>query len=123
MRHAQVVVLGGDFRQTLPIVKKGSRAQIVEASHTRSRLWKQFGQNVFRLTDNMRVEHAAKEDGAHRETLQQFAEWLLALGDGRLEQDEEESGPHERPRRRKSSAVLMCSIGPTPQDCSWSQGS
>lgn len=85
----KVVVLGGDFRQTLPIVKKGSRAQIVEASHTRSRLWKHFGQNLFRLTDNMRVEHAAKEDGAHRETLQQFAEWLLALGDGRLEQDEE----------------------------------
>ena len=37
----------------------------------------------------MRVEQAAALDDTRRETLEQFAEWLLALGDGRLDMDEE----------------------------------
>jgi ATP-dependent DNA helicase PIF1 len=35
----KIIVFGGDFRQTLPVVKKGSRAQIVDASLRRSYLW------------------------------------------------------------------------------------
>ncbi len=30
-----VVVMGGDFRQVLPVIPKGSRAQIVQASLNR----------------------------------------------------------------------------------------
>jgi hypothetical protein len=33
------VVFGGDFRQVLPIVRRGSRAQIVGASLRMSYLW------------------------------------------------------------------------------------
>jgi hypothetical protein len=33
------IVLGGDFRQILPVVRKGSRSSIVSASITNSRLW------------------------------------------------------------------------------------
>jgi hypothetical protein len=35
----KTIVFGGDFRQTLPVVRKGSRAQIVDASLRRSYLW------------------------------------------------------------------------------------
>jgi len=35
----KTVVLGGDFRQILPVVRKGSQAQIVGASLRRSYLW------------------------------------------------------------------------------------
>jgi ATP-dependent DNA helicase PIF1 len=33
------IVFGGDFRQILPVVRKGSRSSIVSASITNSRLW------------------------------------------------------------------------------------
>ncbi|XP_057763585.1 uncharacterized protein LOC130984714 [Arachis stenosperma] len=36
----KVVVLGGDFRQVLPVISKGSRAEIVMASINSSVLWK-----------------------------------------------------------------------------------
>ena len=35
----KTVVLGGDFRQILPVIAKGRREQIVEASITKSSLW------------------------------------------------------------------------------------
>ncbi len=38
----KVIVLAGDFRQVLPVVKGGSRAQIVNAALNRSELWKYF---------------------------------------------------------------------------------
>jgi ATP-dependent DNA helicase PIF1 len=47
-------VFSGDFRQTLPIVRKGSRAQIVDASLRRSYLWG-FMQHL-RLECNMRSQ-------------------------------------------------------------------
>ena len=34
-----MVVLGGDFRQILPVVQKGTRADIVNASLNYSHLW------------------------------------------------------------------------------------
>jgi len=33
------VVFGGDFRQTLPVVPRGSRHQVLEASLRNSKLW------------------------------------------------------------------------------------
>jgi ATP-dependent DNA helicase PIF1 len=35
----KTIVFGGDFRQVLPVVRKGSRAQIVAASLRSSYLW------------------------------------------------------------------------------------
>ena len=52
------VVLGGDFRQTLPIIRKGSRTQIVSSSFMRSHLWLKF--QVVHFTENMRVRNAAQ---------------------------------------------------------------
>ncbi|KAL8148525.1 hypothetical protein AgCh_005773 [Apium graveolens] len=47
-------VLGGDFRQTLPIVPKQGREGIVAASISKSYLWREC--KVFTLVENMCVE-------------------------------------------------------------------
>jgi len=47
------VVLGGDFRQILPVVPKGRREHIVSASVKRSYLWNHF--KIFKLTKNMQL--------------------------------------------------------------------
>ncbi|XP_062206115.1 uncharacterized protein LOC133907990 [Phragmites australis] len=47
------VVLGGDFRQILPVVTKGRREHIVNASIKRSYLWQHF--EIYILTKNMRL--------------------------------------------------------------------
>ena len=70
----KVVVLGGDFRQTLPVVRRATRGEIVSASVKSSALWPLF--RTVRLVQNMRA--AAGE--------QDFAAWLLQLGEGRLPQ-------------------------------------
>jgi hypothetical protein len=68
------VILGGDFLQTLPVVPKGSREDIVDATIQRSTLWQNV--DVLRLHQNMRLDrdHAGS---------QEFAQWLLDVGYGR----------------------------------------
>ena len=69
------LLLGGDFRQTLPVVQRGTRAQIVEACIKSSSLWRHFKQ--LKLSTNMRTGGAES----------QFTEFLLKVGDGRLQND------------------------------------
>jgi hypothetical protein len=45
------VVLGGDFLQTLPVIPRGSRSDIVNATIQRSSLWRHL--KVLRLRKNM----------------------------------------------------------------------
>ena len=74
-----VVCLCGDFRQTLPIIPKGTRGQIVSACVKRSALWRHF--QMLRLTINMRL----RCPGLTPEQEQQqraFGERVLAVGDG-----------------------------------------
>ncbi len=68
----KIMLLGGDFRQVLPVVRRGSRAAQVGASLKRSHLWALF--RPMRLAQNMRVEDGQDD----------FSAWLLQLGDGRL---------------------------------------
>lgn len=70
------MVLGGDFRQVLPVVRFANRSQLVAASLKSSELWSHF--KTIRLTKNMRTE-AGQEN---------FAEWLIELGNGRLPADD-----------------------------------
>ncbi|XP_074288915.1 uncharacterized protein LOC141614060 [Silene latifolia] len=74
----KVVVFGGDFRQTLPVVSKGSRADVVVASLCLSYLWSFC--KVLRLTKNMRLQVGSSSDNV--EELRKFSEWLLEIGDG-----------------------------------------
>ena len=48
------VAWGGDFQQTLPVVPRGNKEQIVGASIQRSHLWHHV--EVLHLTENMRVD-------------------------------------------------------------------
>ena len=75
----QVSLLGGitfmfvgDFRQTLPVVPRGSRAQIVNASLRKSRIWRHV--EVLHLTQNMRLDNTPESNA--------FAQWLLKVGAG-----------------------------------------
>ncbi|XP_016192478.1 uncharacterized protein LOC107633354 [Arachis ipaensis] len=74
----KVVVLGGDFRQFLPIILRGSRQNIVHSTINSSCLWK-FCQ-VLKLTKNMRV--FVGTTALDQDETKQFGEWLLKVGDG-----------------------------------------
>nr|XP_051218929.1 uncharacterized protein LOC127336183 [Lolium perenne] len=67
--RGKVVVFGGDFRQVLPVVTRGTRAQITDATLQRSYLWDKI--RKIRLTRNMRAQ-----------TDQWFSEYLLRIGNG-----------------------------------------
>ncbi|RYQ88822.1 hypothetical protein Ahy_B09g095793 isoform D [Arachis hypogaea] len=75
----KVVVLGGDFRQVLPVIPKGSRAEIVMASINSSILWKYC--EVLRLTKNMRLASGLEQSTAQE--LRSFSDWILQIGEGR----------------------------------------
>jgi hypothetical protein len=91
----KIFLLGGDFRQVLPVVPRSPRTVIVENCIKSSPLWAEF--QVFKLKHNMRA-------GAGQ---QEFATWLLALGNGELACQE--------------PAPVMDSI-PIPAQCHMSEG-
>ena len=66
------ILFVGDFRQTLPVVPRGSRAQIVDASLRRSMLWEHI--QVLHLKQNMRLDQTPESIT--------FAQWLLKVGAG-----------------------------------------
>ena len=74
----KVHILGGDFHQTLPIVKRGKATQVVESCLKSSLLWPLF--KIFHLTKNMRVKEGERE----------FAEFLLQLGGDSLPHKEKD---------------------------------
>jgi ATP-dependent DNA helicase PIF1 len=76
----KIVVFGGDFRQILPVVPKGSRADIVHATINSSHLWRRC--QVLQLTRNMRLQFSNNED--ENERLREFAKWILNIGDGKV---------------------------------------
>jgi hypothetical protein len=68
------VVFGGDFKQILPVVVKGNRAQIVGICMQRSALWQSI--HILRLTQNMRLNTTDEHE-------REFAQWQLDIGHGR----------------------------------------
>jgi hypothetical protein len=66
-------VLCGDWRQILPVVRRGSPADILDACLKSSRLWRHV--QVEHLRRNMRVELSGAADN-------QFTDHLLDIGDG-----------------------------------------
>nr|XP_016503039.1 PREDICTED: uncharacterized protein LOC107821146 [Nicotiana tabacum] len=74
----KTIVLGGDFRQILPVIPKGSRQDIVNASLNSSYLWPHC--QLLKLTKNMRLQ--GNEIGTHLDELRVFSDWILVIGDG-----------------------------------------
>ncbi|XP_019238957.1 PREDICTED: uncharacterized protein LOC109219012 [Nicotiana attenuata] len=66
----KVVVFGGDFRQTLPVVRSGKKEDFIRESLLHSEIWNQFVK--LRLSVNMR----ARTDPA-------FCEYLMRIGSGK----------------------------------------
>ena len=64
------VVVGGDFRQTLPIVERGPTDEIIEACVVRSPLWPCF--ELCQLKENIRTRHGGQE----------WQQYLLKTGAG-----------------------------------------
>ena len=70
------MVFSGDFRQTLPVVRGGTRANEVDACFKASKLWEHV--QVMHLSTNMRVH-------LHADTLAgKFADVLLKIGEGSI---------------------------------------
>lgn len=78
----KVIIFGGDFRQILPVIPNGTRSDIVNATINSSYLW-DFCQ-VLTLTKNMRLQQGSNNTNASE--LQQFSQWILNVGDGKLSQ-------------------------------------
>ena len=65
----KVIVFGGDFRQVLPIVPRGTRAQITDATLLWSYIWNNI--KIIKLQQNMRAQSDIW-----------FSEFLLRIGNG-----------------------------------------
>ena len=78
------IVLGGDFRQILHVVRKGTRQDIVNASINSSKIWVYC--NVLRLTVNMRL--GASSIPVEQEEIANFGKWILSIRDGNDASDE-----------------------------------
>ena len=75
----RVFIISGDWRQILPVIKRGSRATIVAATLKRSHLWQDIKRRF--IHGNMRIARLIKK-GANRQVLEKFEAWLLAIGEG-----------------------------------------
>ncbi|GKF68661.1 DNA helicase, partial [Tanacetum coccineum] len=74
------VLLGGDFRQTLPVKKGVSKMEIIASCISQSNVWPHF--RVFTLTENMQL---LRPDVSvdERSLITSFALWLLDIEDGK----------------------------------------
>ena len=66
------LLIGGDLQQTLPVVPRGSREQILDATIIRSSLWNNF-EHIF-LHQNMCLQNDPDAE--------EFGRWLLQIGHG-----------------------------------------
>lgn len=82
------VVMGGDFRQTLPVIPKGRRSHIVDACLKRSYLWKHFEEIT--LSQNMRLT-ALTDSSEEQARTKELAEWILSIGNGLAGNKEDEA--------------------------------
>ncbi|XP_071697343.1 uncharacterized protein [Rutidosis leptorrhynchoides] len=75
------LLLGGDFRQILPVIPKGKRQEVVQSCINRSDLWKYC--QLFKLSRIMRVNEYT-DSGEVDTRKQKFNKWVLDVGDGNL---------------------------------------
>ncbi|XP_058767402.1 uncharacterized protein LOC131641097 [Vicia villosa] len=76
----KVVVFGGDFRQILPVIPRGTRSDIIHATINASYIWDHC--KVLRLTKNMRLQSGPPTTTA--DEIRSFSEWILNIGDGTM---------------------------------------
>ena len=79
----KTVVLTGDFRQMLPVIRRATPHDVIQASLIHSVLWEDIIK--FEMNRNMRVEMCP--DNRSREIQREFAAFVLSIGDGKVGQD------------------------------------
>ena len=79
MFGGKTMLLGGDFRQVLPVVEGGNRLDTIDASITNSYLWDHV--KILKLTTNMRILGMGRSGLAAKE-VKDFSDWVLSVGDG-----------------------------------------
>uniref|UniRef100_A0A0R0HRU7 ATP-dependent DNA helicase n=1 Tax=Glycine max TaxID=3847 RepID=A0A0R0HRU7_SOYBN len=79
----KVMVFGGDFRQILPVIPRGSHSDIANAKINSSYLWDHC--QVLRLTKNMRLQNNMQ--ATDQEEIASFAQWIIDIGDGIIGHD------------------------------------
>ncbi|KFM67453.1 hypothetical protein X975_07081, partial [Stegodyphus mimosarum] len=81
IKAGMVVLLAGDFQQTLPVIQRGTPTNEIKACLKSSSLWAKV--EKFSLKTNMRVHFHNDVDSGN------YAETLLKIGSGCLETDAE----------------------------------
>ena len=66
----KIVLFGGDFRQILPVIPKGTRSMIVNSSLNSSYIWQDC--QLLKLTENMRLKMGTKSSNFNE--TKEFAE-------------------------------------------------
>jgi ATP-dependent DNA helicase PIF1 len=97
---AAVVVLAGDFRQTLPVIQRGTPADELNACLKASFLWDSIEKRT--LVTNMRV-HLLNDT-----TADTFAKQLLSIGDGKF--------PFDPVTGFITFPEDFCNVGPSVED-------
>ena len=79
----KLLILGGDFRQILPVIRRAQRPTLIGACLKKSEIWNHC--EVFHLTINMRVQNCLINDDIISHTrLAHYADWLLQVGEGKI---------------------------------------
>ncbi|XP_071729416.1 uncharacterized protein [Rutidosis leptorrhynchoides] len=83
----KVIVFGGDFRQVLPVIKRGKIEDVVAATLNSSYLWDHV--TVLRLTVNIGLTSVSSatpydQDQINVEKIRTFVDWLLNIGNGNV---------------------------------------
>lgn len=71
------MVLGGDFKQMLPVIPHANRATVISKCLNKSHLWSKFKQ--LKLTINMRLKYTNPEE---EQEIREFSDYLLRIGNG-----------------------------------------
>lgn len=103
----KVALLSGDFRQILPVIPGGTRNEIIGGCFKNSNLYENF-ENLT-LDVNMRLEALRNDPNATTDALE-YPEFLLKVGEGRVEGSDGEYIPLPSFIRRKSTLSELIDI-------------
>ncbi|XP_071727726.1 uncharacterized protein [Rutidosis leptorrhynchoides] len=103
----KIVVFGGDFRQILPVIQKGTREDIVAASLNSSYMWDYV--TVLKLTVNMRLCDVDDPIGSIISTI--YLDYLLNVGNPEYYQQREIFSPTHEVVTTINDRMMMCLEG------------
>nr|GEW13016.1 DNA helicase [Tanacetum cinerariifolium] len=83
-KHA--LILGGDFRQTLPVKKGASKLEIIASLIAESELWQHF--KICTLKQNMRLMQPFQSE-EQQNLSRVFATWFLDTGNGNIREPDD----------------------------------